>query len=393
MLTRLRLINYRSHADTTIALGPVNLFVGPVAGGKSNIFKALSLVQNSVHRSLVELFPPGLSEFQWVRSRWARQTDPIGFELDFEQLPGFPGERAQYTLRLADSPNGLYVLGETLAREACDRQPRWVFQRTDRRREMGEYGEVDPYEPTLLNRVWRESQRVDLASDGARFAREVARALSRFDHYRLEASQLKSLGVGQPWDRVQFDGGRLPDFIAWSKFSNSNVRVYESIREELRQLIPELDAIIVTQAGTDRQGLAMSFQGWPGFIAAADLSDGTMLSLGLLCIVHQPDKPALVCLEEPENGLHPNRLRWLYERFAELAYPSAGPPSQVCLSTHSPYLVDLFHDMPQAVHVVEQNEGRSRVKSLPDIRHALHLTSEPGEAIGHEWATGLFEGL
>lgn len=40
MLTSLRLINYRSHSNTVVELRPLNLFIGPVAAGKSNIFKA-----------------------------------------------------------------------------------------------------------------------------------------------------------------------------------------------------------------------------------------------------------------------------------------------------------------------------------------------------------------
>ena len=81
MITHLRLINYRSHADTTLRFEPLSLMVGPVAAGKSNVFKGLMLIQNSIHRSLVELFPPGLGEFHWVRSRWADETAPIGFEV------------------------------------------------------------------------------------------------------------------------------------------------------------------------------------------------------------------------------------------------------------------------------------------------------------------------
>ncbi|HQU43432.1 MAG TPA: AAA family ATPase [Pirellulales bacterium] len=393
MLTRLRLINYRSHSDTTLDLRPLNLFIGPVAAGKSNLFKALLLIQNSVHRSLVELFPPGLGEFHWVRSRWAQQTDPIGFEIDIERLPGFPDERARYSLQIADSPAGLYVLEESLVRDTVEAPPQWIFRRMSRGQFMGEYGDVDPYEPTLLHRVWQKDARIKSDAPGVKFAKEVARALSRFGYYHLEASQLKSLGTGQSWDRIDYNGKRLPDFIAWAKFNEANLHVYESLRAELEEVLPELDAIIVTQASADQQGLAISFKGHNGYIAAPDLSDGTLFTLGLLCLVHQPKRPALLCVEEPETGLHPKRLRWLFDRFAMLTHPDNGSPTQVCLSTHSPYLVDLFREIPEAIQLVEQSNGRSRVQTLNKIQTALHVATGPGEAIGHEWATGLFEGL
>src|SRR5262249_47873018 len=130
-----------------------------------------------------------------------------------------------------------------------------------------------------------------------------------------------------------------------------------------------------------------------GYIAAPDLSDGTMLTLGLLCLVHSPRKPAVLCLEEPEGGLHPRRMRWVFDRLLGLAYPPAGQqPVHVILTTHSPYLVDLFSDMPESILIAEQQQGRSKVTPLPALRSRLHIDGTPS-AIGHEWASGLYEGL
>lgn len=394
MINRLRIINFRSHADTSIALQPVNLLVGPVAAGKSNLFKAMVLIQNSIHRPLGELFPPGLGEFHWVRSRWAGETDPIGFEVELEGPPLPAGERARYSLRIADSPHGLYVLEETLERPSPQGVWQWVFQRRSRPQEMGEYGAVDPYEPTVLHRVWHRDPRVNAGAQGPRFAKEVARSLSSFGYYHLEASALKSVGDGDPSDRIKYNGTRLPDFLAWLKFSDERVGIYEAILREMREILPRLESIIVTQVGTDAQGIGMAFADQRGYIAAPDLSDGTMFTLGLLCIVHGPSRPAILCLEEPETGLHPRRLRWLFDRFLQLAYPANGEmPTQVILASHSPYLVNFFNDMPECVHVVDQDQGRTRISSLIEIRERLHQEPDEDEPIGHLWATGLYEGL
>ena len=162
MITKVRFQNFRNHGTSDFPLHPINLLIGPVAGGKSNIFKGLLLIQNSINRSLVELFPPGLGEFQWVRSRWAGETDPIGFEVELDGFRDHPGLSATYTLRIADSPAGLYVLEETLERTEPEGAPEWVFQRRGLRpRAMGEFGEVDPYEPTLLHRVYHNHPSID----------------------------------------------------------------------------------------------------------------------------------------------------------------------------------------------------------------------------------------
>jgi len=164
---------------------------------------------------LVELFPPGLGEFQWVRSRWAGETDPIGFEVELDGFRDHPGLSATYTLRIADSPSGLYVLEETLERTEPEGAPEWVFQRRGLRpRAMGEFGEVDPYEPTLLHRVYHNHPSIHHNAPNVAFAKDVARALNRIGYYHLSVSELKSLGTGQPWDRIGYYGNRLPDFIA-----------------------------------------------------------------------------------------------------------------------------------------------------------------------------------
>ena len=111
-----------------------------------------------------------------MRSRWAGETDPIGFEVELDGFRDHPGLSATYTLRIADSPAGLYVLEEILERTEPEGDPEWVFQRRGLRpRAMGEFGEVDPYEPTLLHRVYHNHPSID------HYAPNVAFALQYFD--------------------------------------------------------------------------------------------------------------------------------------------------------------------------------------------------------------------
>jgi len=48
-------------------------------------------------------------------------------------------------------------------------------------------------------------------------------------------------------------------------------------------------------------------------IPARVVSEGTLRILGLLSLAGAADPPALVGFEEPENGVHPRRLRLLAE--------------------------------------------------------------------------------
>jgi predicted ATPase len=375
---------------------PVTLMVGPAGAGKSNVFKAMVALQNLVHRTLIEMFPPGMGEFRLVRSRWAGETDPIEFKVQMDQLPGYPGCTAEYVVKLADAPDpvGVYVLEETLTRRLGDQPAEWVFQRRGVRTRMGEFGTVEPNSPTVLHRVWHREPSVNFAAPNVGFAIAVAKALSSCGYYHLELTRLRSLGSGQSTERIRYDGGDLPDFIAGAKSDPEHTPIYEAILAEMRQLLPSLESIILTQTRLDRQGLAFTFRDQMGYIAAPDMSDGTMFTLGMLCILNAPQKPLVLCIEEPETGLHPRRLRWLFEKFVTLAYPPAGQlPTQVVLTTHSPSFVDLFKDMLPSIQVVEQREGRTKIQPLPEILQALRMNQDEEDGVGYQWATGLFEGL
>ena len=45
MIRRLQLVNFRSYADATLPLQPISVLIGPVGAGKSNVFKAMVLLQ------------------------------------------------------------------------------------------------------------------------------------------------------------------------------------------------------------------------------------------------------------------------------------------------------------------------------------------------------------
>jgi predicted ATPase len=394
MITSLGLKKYRSHDDSVLHLGPISLLIGPAGSGKSNIFRGLLLLQNSVRRSLVELFPPGLGEFHWVRSHWAEETDAIGLSVELAALTGYPDQSARYHLKIASGPEGLYVLEETLSRQAAGEPEQWVFQRNPRRPRLGEFGEVGTYDPTVLSLIYYRDRRINFDRPGPQFARQVAETLGSIAYFHLEASALKSPGGGQFVDCIAHRGERLPDFLSALKSQEALVPTYDTILKEMREVLPDLESILVTQIEADRQGLAMSFRGQQGYIAATDLSDGTLLTLGLLSIIHSPRRPSMLCIEEPETGLHPRRLRWLFDRLIALAYPQADErPIQVVVSSHSPYLVDLFGDLRQFVQVVERTDGHTHIRSLPEIQAILHEGTEGSVGIGQEWATGLYEEL
>ena len=94
-------------------------------------------------------------------------------------------------------------------------------------------------------------------------------------------------------------------------------------------------------------------------VPATRLSDGTLRYLCLLAILCHPHPGPLICIEEPELGLHPDVLPALAELLKE-----ASQRTQLIVTTHSDILVDALTDCPQAVLIASRSEGGTRLTRL-----------------------------
>ena len=122
-------------------------------------------------------------------------------------------------------------------------------------------------------------------------------------------------------------------------------------------------------------------------IPASRLSDGTLRYLCLLAILYDPDPGPLVCIEEPELGLHPDTLPTLADLITE-----ASERAQLIVTTHSDVLLDAFHYTPEAVLVTEKTEDGTRLERLNakdlDIwldRYRLGELWSRGDIGGNRW--------
>jgi predicted ATPase len=79
----------------------------------------------------------------------------------------------------------------------------------------------------------------------------------------------------------------------------------------------------------------------------------------LLAILCHPNPPPLVCIEEPELGLHPDILPTLAELLKE-----ASTRCQLIVTTHSDVLVDAMTDQPESVLICEKGEGGTTLNRL-----------------------------
>lgn len=97
-------------------------------------------------------------------------------------------------------------------------------------------------------------------------------------------------------------------------------------------------------------------------IPAVRLSDGTLRYLCLLAVLCHPRPPPLVCIEEPELGLHPDILPTIADLLKQ-----ASERCQLIVTTHSDVLVDAMTDRPEDVLVAEKDDNGTVLRRLdPD---------------------------
>lgn len=190
-------------------------------------------------------------------------------------------------------------------------------------------------------------------------------------------------------------GANLPDDFLLEDGSNLGLILndLQNRRETKRLLLEKLrvvyegieDVTTKTQGGTIQ--IFFHEEGLDKPIPAARLSDGTLHYLCLLTVLLHPDPPPLICIEEPELGLHPD----IIPKIAELLL-DASKRTQLIVTTHSDILVSALSEVPEAIVVCERDDHGTKLRRLePDKlkvwleRYSLGDLWAKGEIGGNRW--------
>jgi predicted ATPase len=142
----------------------------------------------------------------------------------------------------------------------------------------------------------------------------------------------------------------------------NNLRRTLPVKQALQQAMAKLyhgfeDYEVILEGGTAQLFLQENkkFQAIP----ATRLSDGTLRFMCLLAVLLHPSPPPLICLEEPELGLHPDIIPTIAELLRD-----AATRTQLIVTTHSDILVDAMTENPESVVVVERHEHGTIMRRL-----------------------------
>lgn len=416
MITKLRLVNYRTHRDTTIDLEPLTVFIGPVASGKSNVFNGLSQLAALVRREPSDAFgPEGPFSFESVRLRGAAGDGPIGFEVCIGPPDGDVGLPVHYSLSLSQEPGGHYAVREERVRQ-MDSDDEGVWRSAIGRvtGPLSWLGTIAPTDPPLIHEAFRgyidgcwDEYMDNLASEAPAGATRpqrpselalldrLSRALVSQRLHRLTPEAVASPSPESGARVLDLQGAGLAAVVAELKAKVGLRAKYEALLSTVARFEPRAKDVVVAPVPGDKLTWGLRFDDGSTYWAP-ELSDGTLLAVGLAAMAAIVPPDSRVCIEEPETGVHPRLLRDILDIFVELAYPTNGAePIQVLLSTHSPYLLDFFKDMPECVRVFDLVDGESQVRTLHQaLEERRTPLDEFGDlALGEAWHAGLIGGV
>jgi predicted ATPase len=161
--------------------------------------------------------------------------------------------------------------------------------------------------------------------------------------------------------------------------------VFQSILDKMKQKVPGVSHVEAEETKDGRIILQFQDGSFKDPFIARYVSDGTIKMFAYLVLLNDPTPHPLLCVEEPENYLHPELLAELAEEFRE--YASKG--GQVFISTHSPDFVNSLTG--KELFWLHKKNGYTTIKSAKDDEMIKNLAKE-GDLLGALWKQGYLKG-
>ena len=372
-LQSLRVRNFKAVVDSkTVKLGPLTAFIGNNGAGKSSLIEALETYQAIVRDGLDLAMQRWLGiehvrhKAQEAKERMGQLVNPISFELALGESPR-KVRRLAMTVNNDPAANHMLIASERLTRldgTWTERSPGGALQ---------SYGPGRSMLPYALDE-------------------DLVRAADEVLAWQFLTLSPERMGLPVPQQRTKGavrlanDGSNVADFLLDLRRQDANA--FNGIVETMAFVLPYAKDIqpTLTSSEIERKAwLQLSEDTFkvPGWL----LSTGTLRMLALLALLRHPSPPPLFVVEEIENGLDPRSIHLIVEEIRSAVLAGA---TQVVVTTHSPYLLDLL-TLEHLVVVERDGEGHPRFIRPADHKNLQAWAQEfaPGKLYTMGNLTGL----
>lgn len=401
MLKRIRIRNYKSLFDLDLELQPLSVLFGPNSAGKSNFLDALQLLSRMVTKpTLKEAFdapyrgsPLESLSFgeKGIPDLLARDAVSFNFEVDVEisqqvanavdkqiremrttkspddvlETESLPvrgtyitRKYLRYRLEIEVTPKSgmLRVTDEYLAALNSEGEPVTrpmpFLEKKGRRLHLRMEGQAHPtyYEThldhTILSRPLYPPHYPHLVA--------MKQELSNWLFFYFEPRE--RMRAPNPVKEVRHIGQMGEDLGAFlNTLKAFDPKQFAAIEKSFHHIIPSISGIDVSVNSLGE--VELKLREGNHLVPARIVSEGTLRILGLLALGGVKDTPTLIGFEEPENGIHPRRIKLVAELLQSLA---RSGDTQLVITTHSPLLPDLISDT--SLYACKKSNGRTLIE-------------------------------
>ena len=367
MIQSIGLTNFLSFGKVSeaIELRPLNVIIGTNGSGKSNFLEAFDLLKNAP-TNIGKPIREGGGITDWVFKGAGNSSEAILDVVVRNPLPSSKYDELRYKISFGAVGQGFEITDEQLVSKEPDpgKVKPYIFYDFNRGR------------PTLNihdGESPRTLQREDIDITQSILAQK--RDALHYPELTYIASEFNKIKMYREWSFGRYTSMRLPQKADLPNqhldpdCSNLGL-VLNHIRSDMtskKRLLKELqyfyndveDYESVISGGSVQ--IFFQERGLRSSVPATRLSDGTLRYLCLLAILCHPTPPPLICIEEPELGLHPDVLPNLANLLREVS-----ERSQIIVTTHSEVFVDAFTDSPEIVLVADKENAETKLSRLSE---------------------------
>lgn len=372
-LQSVRVRNFKAVVDSKVVkLGPLTAFIGNNGAGKSSLIEALETYQSIVRDGLDVAMQRWLGiehvrhKGQEAKERLGEVVNPISWEMALGASPR-KVQRLAMTVNNDPAANRMFIASERMT--PLD----------------GHWTERDSTGTKGSSGAGRSMLLFSMDETLVRMADEVlAWQFLTLSPERMGLPVPQQRTKGQV--RLASDGSNVADFLLDLRRQSPNA--FDGIVETMAYVLPYAKDIqpALSSSEIERKAwLQLSEDTYkvPGWM----LSTGTLRMLALLALLRHPNPPPLIVVEEIENGLDPRSIHLIVE---EIRNAVLADTTQVIITTHSPYLLDLL-TLEHLVVVERDAKGHPRFSRPADHDNLQRWAQEfaPGKLYTMGSLTGL----
>ena len=375
-------------------LESLNVLIGPNGSGKSNLIEAFELLR-ALPTGLVAATDRGggARELLWKGEKARFRGAQIGFTTR-RPLGGlvYRPPAVDYFLEFDEVKGRVKIRREIISKSGLknNRDNPYYYYRSDSsgptvileehsdasRSNEGSYREIDPSD-VLDNKSALEQFR-DRGKYRQMFWLETNLSLIQIFRewtFGPKSESRQPQRTDLPSHRLLRDASNLAVIVnnldSWGRWQEFN--------DLLKRFFPRVERLSTPVIGGTVQ-LLLHETGFDTPIPATRLSDGTLRFIAMLAVLLSPEPPPLVCIEEPELGLHPDAVVLMGD-----VLRTASERMQLVVTTHSDALVSELTSHPSAIVACERR-GAGTVLHRMDPERLSGLLEN--YTLGHLWRQG-----